>query len=309
MLLAAAFHGGLGAAFIVWPHQFSMGPPNQPEIWQGMGQQWSGLMLLALGVGFLAASTNPVRHWPVALIGFLSNAGPAGGLLLADSAGSWPWSFGRIIATADIVWLLFFSAILWKAYQSRQGIIRQISPAVQEMALRSRTNKGVTLLEMSKRQPILVVFLRHFGCPFCRETLSDLSQQRKEIEAAGTQIVLIHMAPDQQAHDVFLFYGLSDLPRVSDHGRLVYRAFGLGPGGLLRIFGPLAVWRFLSEGIFYRHGLGWILGDGFQMPGIFVVFQGHIVRSFLHRSVADRPNYRRMVQLGVDDGSDAAVAS
>jgi hypothetical protein len=50
------------------------------------------------------------------------------------------------------------------------------------------------------------------------------------------------------------------------------------------------------------------MSDGFQMPGIFVIFQGHIVHSFLHQSVADRPNYRRMVQLDVEDSGDAVAS-
>jgi peroxiredoxin len=138
----------------------------------------------------------------------------------------------------DFLWAAPFSLILLKAYASRRGVLRKVSPAVQEMALRSRTNKGFTLLEMSTQQPILAVFLRHFGCPLCRETLSDLSKQRKELERIGTQIVLIHMSSDQRAHDVFLFYGLADLPRVTDSSKLLYRAFGLRHGGLLDLFGP-----------------------------------------------------------------------
>lgn len=277
------------------------GAPNVPEVWQGIGTV-AGI----LGVGCLAAATNPVRHWPVVLMGLLTNIAAAIELFQTAPAGRWPWNYSWNIG---LIWLVPFALILLKAYRVRPGVVRKISPAVQEMALRSRTNKGLALLEMSKRQPVIMVFLRQFGCPFCRESLSDLSKQRKEIESTGTQIVLIHMAADRQAREVFQFYGLADLPRVSDNNRVIYRAFGLGRGGLLNVFGPAAVWRLAAAAVFERHGLGWVVGDVFQMPGIFVILQGHIVRSFLHRSVADRPNYRRVLQLDIEDGAAEAVAS
>jgi peroxiredoxin len=309
VLAAAGIYNLLWAASVALKPEWlferlGLAPVNYIEVWQGLA-----MIIGVLGVGYLAAATNPSRHWPVVLVGLLTKLFACVGFLRAALEGRWPWSVGWGVLLNDAIWLFPFALILAKAYALRQVVVRKISPAVQEMALRSRTNKGSNLLEMSKRQPILLVFLRHFGCPFCRETLSDLSKQRREIESTGTQIVLVHLSPDQQAHDVFLFYGLSDLPRVSDKGELLYRAFGLGHGNLLNLFGPTALWRFFADGIFVRHGMGWILGDMFQMPGIFLVFQGHIVRSFLHQSVADRPNYRRMVQLGLDESSDEAVAS
>ncbi len=308
VMIAAGLYSLLwGVCITLWPslliHSFAT-TPDPFEHWRG-----AGMIAGVLGVGYLAAAANPRRHWPIVLVGLLTKIGVLVVFLHAVAVGQLPWSFNWNIFFTDIIWLIPFFLILVKAYALRQGVIRQISPAVQEMALRSRTNKGLTLLEMSKRQPILLVFLRQFGCSFCRETLSDLSKQRKAIEGTGTQIVLIHMAADQKAHDVFQFYGLSDLPRISDNNRLVYRAFGIGRGGLLKLFGPSATWRFIFASVFIRHGVGWVVGDAFQMPGIFLIFQGLIVRSFLHRSVADRPNYVRMAQLGIDDGSGNAVAS
>ena len=38
------------------------------------------------------------------------------------------------------------------------------------------------------------------------------------------------------------------------------------------------------------------IGDGFQMPGIFILDKGNIVDRFIHLSAADRPNYDEMIQ-------------
>jgi hypothetical protein len=37
-------------------------------------------------------------------------------------------------------------------------------------------------------------------------------------------------------------------------------------------------------------------GDIFQMPGVFLVYHGHVVRSFLHRNASDRPDFLRLTQ-------------
>ncbi len=92
-------------------------------------------------------------------------------------------------------------------------------------------------------------------------------------------------------------YGLDDLARVSDERRALYRAFGLRRGNILQILGPRVLWRGLIGGALQRHRAGRLAGDGLQMPGIFLIYHGHVVRSFIHQSIADRPDYRSFVSL------------
>ena len=42
-----------------------------------------------------------------------------------------------------------------------------------------RTETGRTLLELVDESPLLLIFLRHFGCSFCRQTLDDVSRIRE----------------------------------------------------------------------------------------------------------------------------------
>ena len=55
-----------------------------------------------------------------------------------------------------------------------------------------KTNKGFTIYEMSFVKPIMVVFIRHTGCLFCKETLSDINKNWKKILKNGTEIVIVH---------------------------------------------------------------------------------------------------------------------
>jgi len=151
------------------------------------------------------------------------------------------------------------------------------------------------------------VFLRHFGCTFCREALADVAAARERLEAAGARVTLVHMAGDREAHTFIARYGLADVARVSDPERQLYRAFELRRGRLGQLFGAKVWWRGLRAGLLDGHGVGALAGDGFQMPGAFVVHEGRIVRRFAHDSAADRPDYCALVSPG--DGAPAAAAS
>ena len=153
------------------------------------------------------------------------------------------------------------------------------------------TNSGEMLVDISRARPLLVVFLRHSGCPFCREALAEIAEKRDVIQQAGVGIVLVHMYDDDFAADYFAKYGLADLPRISDPQCELYREFGLQRGTHRQVAGPKVWWRGLVATIFKRHGVGRIIGDVLQMPGAFVVHDGEIIRSFEYKTSADRPDY------------------
>jgi hypothetical protein len=43
------------------------------------------------------------------------------------------------------------------------------------------------------------------------------------------------------------------------------------------------------------------MGDGFQMPGVFVITDGAIRESFIHKIVSDQPDYEDLLQCCVDN--------
>ena len=50
--------------------------------------------------------------------------------------------------------------------------------SLTEAMAAARDQHGVSLLDHSRERSTLVVFLRHAGCPFCAEAISDVSKQR-----------------------------------------------------------------------------------------------------------------------------------
>ena len=95
------------------------------------------------------------------------------GFLQSAMTGRLPWKFGLVNITNDLIWWVPFSLILWTAYRSEVGRRITASPDIQRLSMRVKSQFGVTLLEMSQEAPVMVIFLRHFGCTFCREAMAE----------------------------------------------------------------------------------------------------------------------------------------
>lgn len=168
------------------------------------------------------------------------------------------------------------------------------NPALLQQAIaEARDQHGRSLLDHSRDRHTLVVFLRHAGCPFCAETLSDLATQRTDLEASGVNILLVCQWPQGQAMHLFENAGLTELPRIHDPERSLYAAFGLKRGNLWQIGGPF-VWFRVLQAALAGHRVGKALGDAFQMPGAFLIRDGKILKRYRHRSQASRPDYKAL---------------
>jgi peroxiredoxin len=157
------------------------------------------------------------------------------------------------------------------------------------------TNMGQTLLNLSEEKPTLVVFLRHFGCQFCREAMDDISKLRPKLTKQGTDLVFVHMADAATAEDYFKKFNLVGVKHISDPTCRYYAAFGLVKGSFTQLFGLQSFFRGFSVQAKYGNDMGKNLGDSFQMPGAFTIYNGEIKDSYIHRSAADRPNYSQLL--------------
>src|SRR3954469_11845904 len=156
---------------------------------------------------------------------------------------------------------------------------------------RASTETGERLVDVVQASPVLLVFLRHAGCTFCREAVSDLANLRVAIESNGARIVLVHLGDRADIEQLLKRHGFSDVDRICDTKQELYRAFGLKQGSWTQLFGPKVWARGLVAGIARGHGLGRLSADATQMPGVFFLDQGLVVSSYRHHSAADRPCY------------------
>ena len=160
-----------------------------------------------------------------------------------------------------------------------------------------KTQEGSDIHLLSWKTPVLLVFLRHFGCIFCREALDDIKGKREQIESEGVKIVLVHMADNEIAKEYFARYDLLELESVSDPSCDIYAAFGLLKGTFKQLFGLRSWIRGFDAGVMQGHGVGVMLGDGFQMPGVFLLKNGKIVSEYIHKFASDRPDYEALTEF------------
>jgi peroxiredoxin len=162
---------------------------------------------------------------------------------------------------------------------------------ISQVLERSLTQSGKSVVELSESGRILLVFLRHAGCSFCRETLADIAAARTAIEGRGLRIVLVHMGPAPELDKLLAKYHLSGLDLISDPDQQLYEVFGLKRGTFRQLFGWKVLWRGVFGGVLLRHGIGLARADASQLPGTFLIDRCAVVRRFRHRSAADRPDY------------------
>lgn len=168
---------------------------------------------------------------------------------------------------------------------------------IHSTLLTARTNTDESLAELSTNSPLLLMFLRQFGCAFCRESMVMLGKVRAQIEQSGTKVALIHQATDESAAAMLANYGLESTPRISDPDLRLYRAFGLGKMSKWSLLNPMLWLRGTHLAIVKKRGFGKVEGSETQMPGAFLIHQGRIVRSHVYKEVWDHPDFLQLARV------------
>lgn len=300
LIAAAIYNLAWGTWIILRPDDLfvmtGIEPPNYPGIWQCVG-----MIVGVYGIGYGIASRDPMRHWPITLVGLMGKIfGPIGFAFTVltispDDRGYLPLSWGATIVTNDLIWWIPFTAILYQTFKS--SIAPPASNQTMSIAEANASfvdQHGHSIAELSDGQTIAVLFLRHSGCTFCREALSDLQRDRETLAAQNVRPVLVHQGDADAAAEYLGKYDLADVSRICDRDCRLYRAYDLGRGRVDQLFGPSVWWRGFVAAIVRRHGVGKLDGDGFQMPGAFIVRDNRLVRAYRHGTAADRPDLCRL---------------
>jgi len=171
----------------------------------------------------------------------------------------------------------------------------------------SRVVSGVNLMPGSLADQLgdgetLLVFLRYFGCIFCREMVADL---RSATEGdPGYPDVLFFFQGTPTEGRAFLRRYWSDVRAIADPELGFYEDFGVQQGRVLQVFGPrvlLSTRRARSKG----HDFGERSGDVLRMPGLFLVRGSEVMWSHRFTHQADHPDFTSLPALA----RAAAVAS
>lgn len=143
------------------------------------------------------------------------------------------------------------------------------------------SGERINLTDLFDKGPVALIFLRHFGCPFCHEQILCLRN------ATDLDVVFVGLAEPERAH-AFMRQWQSPHRMVCDPQARLARSFLLLPGGLWSVFGPPVWIPALLAFIRGRVPRVYRLGDVWHLPAAFIVDQtGTVVFAHFGRHAAD----------------------
>lgn len=270
---------------------FGVQTPMLMEFWQIFG-----MILAVMGIGQFIASFDPGKHWPIVLVSFL--AGLMGSFVFIKSLviGSLPVQFGVVLLVSSAIWVVPFYYILIAAYEA--NIAEESSPKkFNDLLKYVRTSQNVSLYELSQNQNVLLVFVRHFGCTFCRETVSEMAKIDQAIQGRNLTLVFVHMSDPAYGDEFFSKYYSHPVHHVSDPARQLYKSLNLKRGSLYQLFGPMTWIRGLYAAVFKGHGRPTLEGDSLQLGGVFVLSRGQIIFEQKANSASHIFQFKTLPQL------------
>ena len=171
----------------------------------------------------------------------------------------------------------------------------EVGAPAPDAALTDIGGNSVTLSTYWRRQPVVLVFLRHFGCTFCRAQVAELRRDYAQFQAIGVEVVCIAQGDAQTGKAFSIFFDLSYPLLLSGDDTGIYWAYGLERGTLGQLFGPRSWTRGLAATL-RGHLIGKRVGDGFQMPGVFVIDRQGVVRyAHRHKDATDNPETQELL--------------
>jgi hypothetical protein len=145
--------------------------------------------------------------------------------------------------------------------------------------------------------PTLLVFLRHFGSPACRQQIAQLAAAR-EGDAGFPRVVLVHHGTVAEG-EAFLAPRWPQVAAIADSTGRLHDAFDLGHVHLRQVLGTRALWRNVTVA-FRGHRPGRRIADGRRLPGVFLVHGGGVVWRHRPRFAGDAPDLRAVRVLAGD---------
>lgn len=148
-------------------------------------------------------------------------------------------------------------------------------------------------LGMLLHGPLVVVFVRHYGCIFCRERAAEVRAHRAAIERKGASIVFVGNGLPAMARE-FAAQHADGLPVLSDPSKKTFELAGMRRG-LSTVLRPSMLknaWRAFRSG----HRQTKVQGDPWQQGGAIVIAKdGAVVHAQRDCAAGDAIDWARVV--------------
>ena len=150
-----------------------------------------------------------------------------------------------------------------------------------------------TSLRAQLRGPSVVVFVRHYGCIFCRERAAEVRTHRAAIERKGARIVFVGNGLPAMARE-FAAQHADGIPVLSDPTKKTFELAGMRRG-LSTVMRPSMLanaWRAFRSG----HRQTKVQGDPWQQGGALVLgADGAVLHAQRDCAAGDAIDWARVV--------------
>jgi len=170
----------------------------------------------------------------------------------------------------------------------------QVGDHAPNHALLTLDHQSVHLSETFKQGTTLLTFLRHFGCTFCRQWLSQLENRFTDLTAAGLEVVAVAMGDPKHAARYCPQLAPS-ATCLSDSTVEVYNVYGLKRAGL-KEFASLDMLVKGARATIQGYFPGEVTADPTMLPGTFIVDNAGIVRyAYYSKHPGDHPDIDALI--------------
>jgi peroxiredoxin len=163
-----------------------------------------------------------------------------------------------------------------------------VSHILENISVLDQDGRAVRLGSVWETRPIVLVFVRHFACLFCRQQVAQLRASIDRIHDLGAELVVIGNGTPEQAR-TFREEQRLDTPLYTDPERNAYRALEMRHGRKTvthpRVM--LHAIKALLQG--FRQTS--VAGDPLQQGGVLVIEPGGVERyRYISREAGDHPS-------------------
>jgi peroxiredoxin len=167
---------------------------------------------------------------------------------------------------------------------------------LEDVVLNDYEGHPVRLGDLWSERPAVLVFVRHFGCVFCRQMAVDIHRHRHRFEEADVELAVIGFGTAEYAREFRRMQNV-DLRLLVDPDRKVYELVGAKVATLNELIGPRQILRGLRATIMSRLKQGSIavhqgkiLDHAAQLGGVLVIAPDGSVRyAYLSEESGDNP--------------------
>ena len=158
-------------------------------------------------------------------------------------------------------------------------VIPDVGELAPDAIIQATSDRDITLSSLweATERGLALVFLRYYGCPFCKEHAQAIEARRHEFRSAGIDVVFVGCGTVDEAWDFRESLGLSS-PVYNDPDRDAYRAYGLGEASTSSMFNPRVIGGGVRAAV-KGHLPGRSSGNPLQLQGQFLIDRQGIIRA------------------------------